>query len=370
MKGHKKKICFVSPQAYLYFNPEAAGTPGGSERQMYLLATGLAKEGEYDVHFIVADHGQDEMEEREGVTVWKSCRTDQPKWRNIHKLRKRLKRVNAHVYILRSPDLGVAVAGFIIKKMMRKKLLYMMASEIETNRGELSQLTGWLSAISMPYLYRNADMLLVQSESQYTALQKHRNIQAHAVFPNIVPLPEKCPEEDKEDILWVGKINDNKRPSVFARLATQNPDEHFVMIGPPSKGDENMAGNMEKIAAKTPNLNYMGAVPHNQVKEYYCKAKLFVTTSRHEGFSNAMAEALSHGVPVLSLNTDPDGILKAYYMGLCVHDDIEMFGTEFQRLINDPVSLKTMSRNARKYIQENHSPELLAKELTKLLTEL
>ena len=68
----KTKICFISPQAYVYFSPDTEGVPGGSERQLCLLGIELSKDTTYEVHYCVADYGQEEKTEEHGnVKVWK-----------------------------------------------------------------------------------------------------------------------------------------------------------------------------------------------------------------------------------------------------------------------------------------------------------
>ena len=68
----KIKACFVSPFAYSLFNPEVELKFGGAEVQMYLLATELAKDENFDVNFVVLDLGQKEKEEYQGDKVYKS----------------------------------------------------------------------------------------------------------------------------------------------------------------------------------------------------------------------------------------------------------------------------------------------------------
>ena len=55
---NKIKVCFVCPKAYPLFNETVEGVFGGSEVDLYYLGTELAKDGDFDVSFVVADYGQ------------------------------------------------------------------------------------------------------------------------------------------------------------------------------------------------------------------------------------------------------------------------------------------------------------------------
>ena len=65
------KVCFFSPTAYSYFNPDGDKWAGGAETQQVLIAKHLAGRG-VDVSFIVGDYGQADVERHEGITVIKS----------------------------------------------------------------------------------------------------------------------------------------------------------------------------------------------------------------------------------------------------------------------------------------------------------
>jgi glycosyltransferase involved in cell wall biosynthesis len=64
------KVCLVSPYSYPLFNPECKGAFGGSEVRVSIIAKRLALNPELDVSLIVFDHGQPEVENIDGVTVY------------------------------------------------------------------------------------------------------------------------------------------------------------------------------------------------------------------------------------------------------------------------------------------------------------
>ena len=67
-----KKICFIGPKAYQLFNPKIKSTFGGAEVQLSLLAKELTKNNELDIHFMVTDYGQKNLEQFNNIKIRKS----------------------------------------------------------------------------------------------------------------------------------------------------------------------------------------------------------------------------------------------------------------------------------------------------------
>ena len=92
-----KKVCFVIPRSYYLFNPNAENAKnkvGGAQKQAYLLSTELAKNINFDVHFILADFAQPDFERIENVSLWKSFNFNDNILKRTRKLIKTLKKVN------------------------------------------------------------------------------------------------------------------------------------------------------------------------------------------------------------------------------------------------------------------------------------
>jgi hypothetical protein len=59
------------------------------------------------------------------------------------------------------------------------------------------------------------------------------------------------------------------------------------------------------------NLDLLGEVPLEEVNAQLAAGHLFVNTSKTEGFPNTFIQAWMRRVPTLSLDVDPDGILRS-----------------------------------------------------------
>jgi glycosyltransferase involved in cell wall biosynthesis len=92
----------------------------------------------------------------------------------------------------------------------------------------------------------------------------------------------------------------------------------------------------------------LGAVPAERIIELYLASDVFVLASRFEGYGMALAEAIAHGLPVVSTmagaipDTVPAGI------GVLVPpDDVPALSQALRRLIGDHAERRRFARNAR-----------------------
>ena len=101
-------------------------------------------------------------------------------------------------------------------------------------------------------------------------------------------------------LLSVGRLNYQKNFSVlietFARLAEDFPDWDLRIVG---EGEDR--GALEAQLARFPGLKGRVSLPGviREVEREYAAAHLFCLPSLWEGFPNALAEALAHGLPAV-----------------------------------------------------------------------
>jgi glycosyltransferase involved in cell wall biosynthesis len=95
-------------------------------------------------------------------------------------------------------------------------------------------------------------------------------------------------------------------------------------------------------------ITVLGAVPPDHVIELYLASDVFVLASRFEGYGMALAEAIAHGLPVVSTTAGaiPDTVPPD--TGLLVPpDDMGALAQALRRLIGDPAERKRLATNAR-----------------------
>ena len=114
------RICFVCPKAYCLFNPDVDGVFGGSEVDLYYLATELAKDVNYSVSFIVGDYGQPPVETRENVALIKSLNFTQNPLIGARKIWQALKETDAQFYMTKTASPGVPLIAWFCRRHERR----------------------------------------------------------------------------------------------------------------------------------------------------------------------------------------------------------------------------------------------------------
>jgi glycosyltransferase involved in cell wall biosynthesis len=92
----------------------------------------------------------------------------------------------------------------------------------------------------------------------------------------------------------------------------------------------------------------LGAVPPEDIIELYLESDIFVLASRFEGYGMALAEAIAHGLPVVSTTAGaiPDTLPAG--AGLLVPpDNMTALAQALRRLIGDPPERQRLATNAR-----------------------
>lgn len=92
----------------------------------------------------------------------------------------------------------------------------------------------------------------------------------------------------------------------------------------------------------------LGAVSTDVINELYLASDIFVLSSRFEGYGMALAEAIAHGLPVVSTRVGaiPDTVPAG--AGLLVDpNDVPALAVALRRLIGDPCERHRLATNAR-----------------------
>jgi glycosyltransferase involved in cell wall biosynthesis len=92
----------------------------------------------------------------------------------------------------------------------------------------------------------------------------------------------------------------------------------------------------------------LGAVPPEGIIELYLASDVFVLASRFEGYGMALAEAIAHGLPVVSTTAGaiPDTVPAG--TGLLVPpDDVAALARAVHRLVSDRAERQRLAMNAR-----------------------
>lgn len=113
-------------------------------------------------------------------------------------------------------------------------------------------------------------------------------------------LPEKVLElKGKPYVLNVASLEKRKHPEWIVRLAQENPDLNFVMVGWVVPGVGATFLNAI-VSSALPNLIWLGHVERKVIRALLRYASVFAFPSEREGLPLSVIEAMGMGVPVVA----------------------------------------------------------------------
>ena len=368
----KPAICFVGtgPAVPKVLASEAPDQIGGAELQLKEISFRLADRG-WPVSFIVGDYGQGDTYLRPDIRIIKAHAPREDRGgpgfllRGLPQVWRALREADADVYF----EYGVGGITGVIALFARRhhrRFAFWMASDSDPQcrvpgASRMPRAQRWPAYYGM----RHADALLAQSTGQQELARRHLGRESE-ILPNLWPGPYEIPPVDRaaESVLWVGSIRPVKRPLLVPELAAMLPDIPFTMIGGKSWGSEALYDELVAAVAQTPNVDFRGFVPPNEIDPYYARAALLVCTSAVEGFPNTFLHAWGRGKPVVS-TYDPADIIKEQDFGLTA-SSIGEAADAIRRLWGAPQRSEEIGRRANRYVQEHHHPDVIIGQLEEL----
>ncbi|UWX55005.1 glycosyltransferase [Maribacter litopenaei] len=193
--------------------------------------------------------------------------------------------------------------------------------------------------------------VICQTEYQYTRIKGlgeiNRNIISNMHPRSMTTIQRK----DENLILWIGNVRPVKQLEVYIWMAKRliHTQYKFMIIGdiPKNEYGIQLIAEIEKSC----NITYVGQRDNKYINEELAGASLLVNTSISEGFSNTFIQAWMCGTPVLSLNSDPDGVMKRYGLGISCSGSKERMLDEIGTILK--VSSYEERSNRIKAIAEN-----------------
>ncbi|MCP4266934.1 MAG: glycosyltransferase family 4 protein [Candidatus Brocadiaceae bacterium] len=364
----KPRICFVAQSIYPMLKGNSnINIAGGAELQQLFIGKVLLKRG-YNVSYITKNHGQSKVEE---IGMFKVVSTFKPKegvpflrffYPRLPKVWRALCETDADIYYVRAAGFLLAVV-VIFARLHNKKVIFCGASNSDFQPRKLGFL---IARDRILYLWglKRADSVVVQSDIQKLLLQKNFNINGQIIRNGLTSINHTL--YSKETILWVGTIKEIKRPQIFIDLAKRFPEQRFVMIGGTYEREKTFYQHILEKACKVSNLDFKGFLPFSKVERYFTQTKLFVNTSKDEGFPNTFLQAWRRGIPVASF-VDPDNLIKDHQLGIVVKDIDEMAQKVNGFLAN---KINISSIDIKSYFDSNLTIDSMVDKYEKLFSNL
>lgn len=415
----KIKICFVGLYAYSLFNTETDYKFGGAEAQSSLWSKGLARNKQFDVSYIVNNHGQPRREIFANVTVIPHSKIDYPNWykqiqnelrsNKRRSIQQRLKlllyrtysvitktlperliypqlriydqtisynhfrryiEVDADVYITETvSNLTAEIAAFC--KRYNKKFVLLLGSDQDVDksyRADSNEINIYGSLNKLcNYAIMQADAIVAQTNYQAQLLEEDFG-RSSTVITNPIDLQDRVddiPYSHREVALWIGRSDKNKQPEVLIQLAQLFPHIQFVMI---MNRFDDMRSQLI-IESAPDNVTIHEFIPFHKIDSFFAQAFVFINTSGFEGFPNTFLEAGKYRVPILSYVVDPDDFIQTNKCGIVARGNFDVLADALNTIQKDKQLANKYSENVYQYVETHHNLQRKVAELTNVIRD-
>lgn len=215
-----------------------------------------------------------------------------------------------------------------------------------------------ISKFCLKQMCKDADQIFVLCHNSEEYLQDSFGINS-VMIPNFVPSENiaSCHKvRDKlTNIIYVGGVQPEKGCYELFRVAESCPDKHFQLAGQLS---ENI-----KSANVSANVELIGDVKHDKVFILMDQADLFLFPSYSEGFSLALAEAMSRGLPVIATDVGANADMIENRGGVVVPvADVQSIVSAIKKLEKMQIRADMSCWNIQK-VRGNYTSEKVMKQI-------
>jgi glycosyltransferase involved in cell wall biosynthesis len=234
----------------------------------------------------------------------------------------------------------------VISKTPERERLYRRSGVFKASKGPIRN-----QELS---LYRQADRLIVKSESDWRFLKEHAKDLKIDVIPPWVRLGrfgEAKDSNDNKELLFVGALDREVNSEsiiyfcdeIFPKIKSKVPEAKLTIVG---------GGATPKVAnlASIPGVQLTGYV--SQVEPYYQKATVFVAPLKvGGGIVVKILDAMAAGKPVVTTTAGNEGIEAEQGKELLIADTPNEFATKVINLLLNQELQERISRGAKAFVE-------------------
>jgi glycosyltransferase involved in cell wall biosynthesis len=350
---------------------------GGAEIQTYTYAEEYARQG-WKVYFI-----SEELElkksgfENKNITLITYRRSNMLV--NIINIMYCLFKVNADVYYYRHYRYILGLISFITKYGKKVSIWsttsdplcdHLAATKHARDKRSVNErnIFSEFKYSLQDYIFRygviNCNYIFVQNSTQQQIVKKSFGRDSIIFYSNTTISEYRVAR--KNTILFIATMKDMKKPEIFCTIANKMTDDHeYIMIGL-NYADMEKAENLNSILERS-KVKYIGEQPVARVKQLLNDSLLLINTSDYEGFPNTFVQAWAAGVPVISLNVDPDGLIKRHGLGYIGNGDLKLMINDMTKIMNNDDLWKSISNKCYEYASNNLNTNRTVLDMSKLM---
>lgn len=334
---------------------------GGAEMQAREIAMALQAQG-HSVYYICYSPKYYSSEEYEVHIIPTRTKYDVFYWGVKRNLDKSLEEIHPDVVYHRA---FVPYSRFIARWCVKNRVpFYFHCADIYTLIRKNDSLYNMIQNKWLKYTLNNATGVICQNKEQYEALQKY-NLRRLEIIYNIQRINQQLVNSNKQkEIIWVAKFEPAKQPEIFVELAERfsGSDLIFTMFSSKCPQTEVNEQLLTRIKSN-PRITLVNGKDNKFINSYLCSnAAVLVNTSVSEGISNTFIQAWMRGVPVVSLNSNPDNWFDKNSIGACCNGDRNKLAASIARIL-DEKNYKYYSSKSIEFAESNFSPEKITPRL-------
>ena len=201
--------------------------------------------------------------------------------------------------------------------------------------------------------------------------------------PNGVDVPEERPGvqvrsakafgDGTRTALFFGRIYPIKGlPMLVEAWARIRPQNWILRIaGPDEAGHQKQVERAVSAAGLGEVVSFTGPIEPEMKKSAFFDADLFVLPTHSESFGMVVAEALAHGVPVLTTTAAPWSILRERGCGWCVDATVDGMSEGLRQATSlDTEALRAMGTKGRTFVVTEFGWKRIADRMLSIYAEV
>jgi hypothetical protein len=359
-------ICFVSDRSYPLFVETEIRQIGGVETRSLRLAKMMSKYFK-KVSFAIMDTGSPVVSDH-GLTV----RTYTPTAVS-DKPNPGIVKIDADIYICFESN---HITADVVRtcNIVGKTVVFWCTSNIDFHPDYQidnydNDPRGFKNS-QCAYAFHFADHIVSQTKDQQQTLKKEHKLESVIIRNPIAFHPdlERRSEnmDQKPQVLWIGRTDNlNKRPEKLLEVAQGLPDIDFKMI----LNNFNQELFDKVVGKASANIEIVDYVPADEMDAVFSRTNIFFSSSskNFEGFPNVFLHAVTHGVPIVSLEVDPDQIFSKHGCGIVCDGKIELARKAILDLTRSQNLYDEVRMQAFNHLKRLHEKDIIENELVGFL---
>jgi glycosyltransferase involved in cell wall biosynthesis len=363
------KFCFIAP-GHITVDVLNGDTrkSGGAEAQVAYLAAAFAGLG----HQVELIYGDGMTKSSSCIIAGVKCIDVYPSWKrpgNLLAFWAVLQESAADLIYARTPKDFLWLPGLFSKLHPESKFVYALANDRECNPWQAYQYNRWFHNPLYALGLRTADVVALQHRAQAQLVKPHTRAKL-VLVPNLVRSVAgkvRDYEETNVDAIWIARIRPQKQLHLLLDVVEALPHLQFAVVGGFSPSfDQKMRRDLEHRMQRLENVRFLGAQRFEDVMQLLVHSRILVNTSNWEGFPNTMLEAWSVGVPVVSLQIDPGGVIRREAIGLVSGTVSRMIG-DVERLVQTRSLNREMGQRGLEHVRRAHSLEAVCQAFERIM---